>query len=194
MMERPTLSTRGGDRGETGLFGGRRISKTHPRIHAYGTVDELNAVLGLVLAEKELSPELRAHCTGIQKMLFTIGADLAAPGTRNQEPGTRSIPRVTKEDVERLEYWGVGLEQTLPELKHFILPSGSRVGSLLHLARTVCRRAERWVVELKEEEPVNEHVLMYLNRLSDFLFLAARSANKEADVQETEWIPGISNT
>lgn len=180
-MDRPTLSTRGGDAGETGLFGGKRLSKTHPRIHAYGTVDELNAVLGLVLAEKDVPTVLRTHCTGIQKMLFTIGADLAAPEDR-------TVPRVTLDDIKVLERWGVELEQSLPQLKHFILPSGSRAGSLLHLARTVCRRAERWVVALKEEEPVNEHVLVYLNRLGDYLFLAARMANKAAGIHEKEWL------
>lgn len=183
MMDRPTLSTRGGDRGETGLFGGKRLSKTHPRIHAYGTVDELNAVVGLALAESDVPEELRPRLTEIQKMLFVLGADLASADSH-------SVPRVTSAHVRTLEQWGVEFEQALPQLQHFILPSGSRVGSLLHLARTVCRRAERWVVALKEEEPVNEHVLVYLNRLGDFLFLAARMANKAADVREKEWLPG----
>lgn len=182
-MERPTISTKTGDKGMTGLFGGKRVSKTDPRIHAYGTIDELNAVIGIVLTEEILTPVLRKELAEVQRMLFIIGADLATPFEDNKA----SVPRVTLEHVSILESWGAALEQTLPALQKFVLPSGHRAGALLHLARTVCRRAERWIVGLSESEQVNSQLIIYVNRLSDYLFLASRTVNKTAGVAETEW-------
>ena len=179
---RPTISTCGGDKGETGLYGGKRVSKTDPRIHAYGTVDELNACIGVIIAEDILPETIRDQCKKIQGLLFVLGADLATP-----IESSSSVPRVEESHVMELEKWGMDLEEALPALQKFILPSGCRAGALLHQARTITRRAERWVVELNHHEPLNEHVLIFINRLSDYFFLAARTANKEAKVHEEEW-------
>lgn len=178
-MVRPSLSTRIGDTGETRLLGGKRVSKASVRLHAYGTVDELNACIGLVLTEEALPEDVREHLVEVQRLLFVMGADLASADTSKYQ--------ITADDVEELEAWGANLEQALPALQKFILPSGSRAGALFHQARTVCRRAERWTVGLSEKEPVNPQVLIYLNRLSDYLFLEARAVNKAADEKEVEW-------
>lgn len=181
-MVRPLLSTRAGDTGSTGLLGGKRVSKASDRLHAYGTVDELNAIVGLLLTERMLPSLVANDLSSIQRTLFCIGADLAAPF----ESGIQ-IDRLSLEAIQHLEERGAVLERQLPSLSKFILPGGSRIGALFHHARTVCRRAERFVVALSEYERVNEHVLVYLNRLSDFFFLAACVANKQAGVRETEW-------
>jgi cob(I)alamin adenosyltransferase len=179
---RPVISTGFGDGGETQLFGGQHIPKTSPRIHAYGTIDELNAVLGLVLAEEGLPGALRDQIIAIQRFLFRVGADLAAP----LEVRSSHVLRVAEGDVQSIEQWGVALEGALRPLHRFILPGGSRAGALLHLARTVCRRAERWVAALALAESLNPHVQVYLNRLSDYFFLAARAANSAGGIPETE--------
>ncbi len=176
---RPTISTAGGDDGSTGLFGGERVSKASVRLHAYGTVDEMNAVLGLVLAE-DIPEYLRTQLEQMQKDLFVLGSDLATPLSKEGV-------RITHDDVQRIEHWGQEIESGLPALTQFILPSGCRAAALLHQARTICRRAERWLVHLAEEEEINEHAKIYLNRLSDYLFLVARAVNKEAKAQETQW-------
>ncbi len=165
-----SIVTKTGDGGTTGLLGGSRVSKASPRLHAYGTVDELNAILGLALTEKDIHDLLRNHLNALQHTLFRLGADLSAPGSL-------SIERMTKEDVMSLEEWIAILEHPLPHLQNFIVPGGSRGASLLHHARTVCRRAERWTVTISEEEKINPHITIFLNRLSDYLFLAARTAN-----------------
>ena len=183
-MSRPTLSTTTGDKGTTGLYGGQRVTKCSDRIQAYGDVDELNAVLGLILSEQELPKVLRTQLAEVQRTLFVLGADLATP-----LESSAKVDRITEDHVKVLEQWGMRLEEELPQLQHFVLPSGSQVGCLLHLARTVCRRAERWVVALCEKEHVSEPARIYINRLSDYLFLAARSANKALDQEEREWIP-----
>ncbi len=194
LLMRPSLSTTGGDKGKTGLFGGDRVSKSSSRIHAYGTVDELNAILGLILTEKDVPEELRKQLHEIQKDLFCLGADLASPyqslcsGT-GQAPSARGVVRIEEADTQRIEEWGVALEQDLPVLQKFILPSGCRAAALLHQARTVCRRAERWMVQLNEEEPINSCALIFVNRLSDYLFLASRAVNKAADAGEVQWLP-----
>ena len=181
-MVRPSLSTRAGDSGSTGLFGGKRVSKASDRLHAYGTVDELNAILGMLLALRTLPGLVADDLSSIQNILFCIGSDLATPFQ-----STAHVDRLRPEAVQHLEERGVALENQLLPLSKFILPGGSEAGALFHHARTVCRRAERWVVALSEHEQVNEHVLVYLNRLSDYLFLAARMANKQAGVEEQEW-------
>lgn len=160
-----TIVTRTGDDGTTGLFGGSRLSKTDPRIETIGTVDELNAALGVALAIDGLPSTLSAHILRIQTLLFTLGADLAAPDT--QVRTERLLPAHTV----LLEEWIVSLERSLPPLQTFILPGGSPVAAQLHLARAICRRAERTLLAV-DAHP--EHGRIFLNRLSDYLFLAAR--------------------
>lgn len=183
------IYTRGGDQGETGLFGGDRVPKSDPRVQAYGEVDELNASLGLALAldrQGALEPD---RLTVVQEDLFAIGARLAAtdPG-RAYERGL--IPPLDADRVEELEAWIDELDDRLPALDAFILPGGSPVGAQLHVARTVCRRAERSVVRLLEDHPdLSERIVPFLNRLSDLLFTLARAANRRAGTPETKWKP-----
>lgn len=172
-----SIVTRTGDDGETGLVGNRRVSKADPRMHAIGSVDELNALLGVVAAQN-LPESLRVQCTRLQHKLFTLGADLAAPDASTQ------VPRISAVDVREIDEWIATLEDSLPPLASFILPGGSHAGALLHHARTVCRRAERWVVELGQYETVPREIGVFLNRLSDYLFLAAREANRAAGAGE----------
>lgn len=180
LMSRPMkIYTRTGDKGKTGLFGGDRINKSAARLHAYGTIDELNACLGLVLSEFSLPMPLEAHLHTIQQRLFEIGADLATPLVSKAK-----IIRMDERIAVELEEWIDLLEKDLPALTAFILPSGSRVGALLHQARTVCRRAERWIVSLSEEEKVNQAIIIIINRLSDYLFVASRYANKALGMPE----------
>lgn len=178
------IYTKTGDLGETSLFGGRRLPKHHIRIEAYGTVDEMNAVLGLAVAHCPL-PDLRASLERVQAELFELGADLATP----LDAQTSHIVRVHEANVQWLEGEIDAWEATLPPLQNFILPGGSETGALLHIARTVCRRAERAVTALAEVEPVNEQTLRYLNRLSDWLFVLARVVNHRQGVTETQWLP-----
>ena len=170
----PKIYTRTGDKGETGLWGGSRISKYSARIHAYGTVDECNAVLGLVRTN-DLSDDLEKMLADIQNLLFILGGDLATPGNQDTK-----ITRVAEKDIVRLEGLIDDLEKNLPKLKQFIIPGGSPAAAQLHLARTVCRRAERWAVAVSKDDQTHEKAVIFLNRLSDFLFVAARTANKEA--------------
>ncbi len=176
-----SIVTKTGDKGMTGLFGGKRVSKADARLHAYGTVDELNAVLGIVLSEEDLPVKLRHELRSTQRLLFTVGADLATP-LESKAVIQRIVPAHTAE----IEEWIAALESVLPSLTRFILPSGSKVGSQLHHARTICRRAERWVVELAHSDQVNVEVQVYLNRLGDYLFLAAREANRHSGAREEE--------
>jgi len=176
-----SITTKAGDGGKSGLLSGERVSKGSYRLEAFGTVDEFNAVLGVVLAEVGIPVEIKKHLVQVQRLLFRVGTDLATPLR-----GTGSAMRLSREDVYQLESWIDELEQTLPQLKHFILPSGSRLGALLHQARTVCRRAERCTVRLAEKEEINDRVQVYLNRLSDYLFLAAREANRKEGIKESE--------
>lgn len=174
------IYTRTGDGGTTGLFGGDRVSKGHLRMHAYGTIDELNACLGVVLSMPEDIPEpLKGQLEEIQSELFAIGADLATP-LRSSAKILRTHPAKAK----ALETWIDQMEEDLEPLTQFIFPSGSLQGSELHRARTVCRRAERFIVELHEQEPIGEGVLCYVNRLSDYLFVAARFLNKSRRMPE----------
>jgi cob(I)alamin adenosyltransferase len=169
--------TRTGDEGETSLVDGSRVSKDDLRVTAFGEVDELNCVLGLARAWNE-EPEIATILERLQNHLFTVGADLATP------PGTE-VPRVSEELVTELEGLIDRLLEELEPLKEFILPSGTSVGSALHLARVVARRAERAIVTLGRRENTNPEVLRYLNRLSDLLFVLARVANRRAGVVET---------
>ncbi len=176
------IYTRTGDAGETSLFDSSRVSKAHPRVDAYGEVDELNASLGLALAWR-LDADLAEAATRIQRDLFAVGAQLADPANKLADRVTKAV--VTDADVERLEQLIDRLETEVPPLRRFILAGGSPAGAALHLARTVCRRAERRIVAL---EPAADLLLVrYINRLSDLLFVMARAANHRAGVPETEW-------
>lgn len=176
------IYTRTGDAGQTGLFGGGRVPKSHRRVAAYGEVDELNAVLGWALLR--LDDENAERLRLIQADLFAIGAHLATP------PGARAeahLPPLPADRVSAFERWIDAAEAELEPLRSFILPGGGEAGAALHLARTVCRRAERAVVALAEAEDVDAGILAYLNRLSDLLFVMARLANHRAGRTETPW-------
>jgi cob(I)alamin adenosyltransferase len=178
------IYTRAGDSGETSLGDGSRVPKLDCRIGAFGTVDELNAALGVALAEPSLPERLRAPLQRVQNDLFDVGADLSVPF------GVTDRLRVDQPAVERLEKLCDELNADLPMLKSFVLPGGTEAAARLHVARTTCRRAEREALAANEEHEINPLVLAYLNRLSDFLFIAARSANADAGCDEPLWRPG----
>ncbi len=171
------IYTRTGDQGKTSLYGGKRVSKSNQRVCAYGTVDELNSLLGMVctqLSDKKVKPVVLR----IQHDLFTIGASLA---------GSEITLEHLKKRVEEIELQIDSFDQELPQLKNFILPGGMLCGALFHFARSVCRRAEREVIALSQEESVNSVIIVYLNRLSDFLFVCARYVNQKQSLEETIW-------
>ena len=183
------IYTRTGDNGETSLFGGTRVSKSDPRVDAYGEVDELNAFLGFVVAALSSRAD-SARFADVGDALVQIQRDLFALGARLADPADRISARVTKAalhdaDVERLEQLIDRLEADLPALAHFILAGGIPAGAVLHVARAVCRRAERRMVTLKP--PVDEILIRYVNRLSDLLFVMGRSVNHRAGASETKW-------
>jgi cob(I)alamin adenosyltransferase len=184
MVTLSRIYTKTGDQGETSLGDGSRVAKDHIRVAAYGSVDELNAVLGLAIAACPNASE-RERLQIIQNDLFDVGADLCVPLPSQGDAALR----VTTDQVDRLERWIDRLNESLQPLQSFVLPGGAWLSAWLHLARTVCRRAERDVVTLGRSEPVNPQVLIYLNRLSDLLFVMARVANDggRADVL---WQPG----
>ncbi len=180
------IYTKTGDAGETGLGDGSRVPKDHPRVAAYGGVDEVNAVLGLLLAHEPNHPEA-ALLLGVQNDLFDVGADLCVPPAADEQPGQRL--RVRAEQVLRLEAAIDRINANLKPLNSFVLPGGSPAAAWCHLARTVCRRAERDVVTLARSEPVNLQALVYLNRLSDLLFVLALAANEKGP-GNVLWVPG----
>jgi cob(I)alamin adenosyltransferase len=177
------IYTKTGDEGETSLFDNSRVSKADPRVDAYGEVDEVNACLGAALAAG-VGDDIASVLTTVQKDLFAVGARLADPSSRIAERVTKAA--VTAEHIELLERTIDRLETELSPLRRFILPGGSPAGALLHLARTVCRRAERRVVALGADS-VEPGVIIYLNRLSDLLFVMARAVNHRAGIAEAEW-------
>jgi len=179
------IYTKTGDGGETSLFGGGRVGKDHLRVEAYGTVDELNAALGSARAIGA-EPELDGHLGRVQEQLFALGADLATP---REARARGSIPPVEPAWTEALERAMDGWDEELPPLTAFVLPGGSPLAAALHVARAVCRRAERRVVSLAHAAEVDPRLLVYLNRLSDFLFVAARVANRRGGVAEVQWAP-----
>ena len=180
------IYTRRGDDGSTGLFGGPRVSKDDLRVAAYGEVDELNSSLGV--AREELSDPAQKDIADIvdrlQSELFKLGGQLATP---DPAAAPKDVPVIAKMDVVRLEGEIDRFTAELPPMRFFILPGGSRPGAVLHFCRTVCRRAERKAVELSRIEPMPEHALSYLNRLSDLLFVMARAANLRAGGREVPW-------
>jgi cob(I)alamin adenosyltransferase len=177
------IYTMTGDRGETSLFGGKRVPKDALRIEAYGTVDELNSALGVARGWKT-SAELDKILNQIQNELFVLGADLATP----VEKRSADVQRLGPEQVSSLERIIDSLEEHLKPLSSFIVPGGSQFAAQVHLARTVCRRAERCVVRLSHEEEIDPPCTVYLNRLSDLLFVLARYANQLDGVKETPWV------
>ncbi len=185
------IYTRTGDDGTTSLFGGDRVGKGNPRIDAYGTVDEINSVVGMARAHLDGEPgaeRLDPVLGDIQEELFVLGADFATPV--DAKP---MVPRIQDEHVERLEARIDDFDADLQPLKRFVLPGGSPAGASLHSARTVCRRAERLAVQAGTSISINETAVVYLNRLSDLLFVLARWANKQAGVREDTWTPESSS-
>jgi cob(I)alamin adenosyltransferase len=175
------IYTRTGDDGSTGLIGGARIQKSDPRLECSGNVDELNAALGVAAAS--LQGELFDHVRQIQNDLFVIGSQIATADAAKQS----NLPTLEEQHVTRLEMQIDAAEAQLPPLKNFILPGGSEAAARLHLARTICRRAERSLVDFSGNRPVPQIVLTYMNRLSDWLFVQARLANKLAGVADVLW-------
>jgi len=178
------IYTKTGDKGETLLFGGKRVPKNNLRINAYGTVDELNSFIGSAISEIK-SLELISILKSIQNDLFTIGGNLASP--IENEIKKITLPSVEDNFISRLENIIDKYESKLPELKNFILPGGIKSASALHIARSVCRRAEREVVTLNEKEIINAKIIVYLNRLSDLLFVLARFENLQNGSSEQIW-------
>lgn len=181
------LYTRTGDDGHTGLFGGQRVEKDALRVEAYGTVDELNAALGLALAA---SPhrELANVLTRLQSRLFDLGSDLACPRPAQEAGDILEGKRIDEDDISGLEGDIDAVSESLTPMQHFILPGGTELSARLHHARTVCRRAERLCFRLSRNEFIGDHVTVFLNRLSDLLFAMARRANQLEGVEDVPWI------
>lgn len=175
------IYTRAGDQGSTALFGGAKVAKCDVRISAYGTIDELNAVLGLARAG-DVPPQIDRVLLQLQNQLFDLGAELASPQAED-----RGTERIQEDNVLALEKLIDTFEEDLPVLTSFILPGGSQTAATLHLARCVCRRAEREIVALSQEASLRETVLKYVNRVSDLLFVLARAANASAGVSDVAW-------
>ncbi|QEM04573.1 cob(I)yrinic acid a,c-diamide adenosyltransferase [Mucilaginibacter rubeus] len=180
------IYTKTGDKGFTSLIGGTRVPKHHIRIESYGTVDELNSYIGLI-GDQDIDAHDKEVLKQIQDRLFTIGSSLAADPERSR----MVIPDLNMSDVEMLEAEMDTMNESLPALRHFILPGGSNVISFCHIARCVCRRAERITVQLAEESTVDEKVNIYLNRLSDYLFTLARKIANANKIAENQWIPRV---
>ncbi|MDT0606948.1 cob(I)yrinic acid a,c-diamide adenosyltransferase [Croceitalea rosinachiae] len=179
------IYTKTGDKATTSLFTGKRVSKHHIRIESYGTIDELNSFLGL-LRDQEIDSNSKELLAIIQNKLFTLGAILA---TEPKKDNRLKIARIHDEDIQQLEKEMDLMNEKLPEMTHFILPGGHTTVSYCHIARTVCRRAERMISYLHENEPVPDNLLAYINRLSDYLFVLARKLSKDLQAKEVKWIP-----
>ncbi len=175
------IYTKTGDTGETSLFGGQRVPKTNTRIDAYGTIDELNSHLGLALSHG-LHDEVEKCVKTLQDELFVLGADLATPPTKKTK-----IERISSTHISNIEKRIDEFDQQLPPLQFFIHPGGTAGAATLHVSRTVCRRAERSCITCKFHESLNSEVIIYLNRLSDLLFVLARFENKKAGIEESKW-------
>ena len=181
-MKEWKIYTKTGDRGETSLLGGRRVKKYHLKIEAYGTADELNSFIGL-LRDQEMSSSYKAVLLNIQEKVFVAESLLACDeGCKPEE-----LPVITEDDIRFLEKEIDAMNESLPELKHFILPGGNPAVSGAHVCRCVCRRTERIVIQLSEQEGVNEMVLQFFNRLSDYFFVLARKIAHDAGIGDIEW-------
>lgn len=183
-MKKSTIYTQTGDAGETSLVGGARVPKTHPRLEAYGTVDELNAHLGLLCTEYPEGAPQTARIRRVQNQLFRIGSYLATDPSRTT-PSAAS--RICPEDIAELEHWIDETDAQLPPLRAFLLPGGSRIAAQAHVARTVCRRAERLILSLFQETGGEKNIQTYMNRLSDYLFVIARMGNFSEKKEEIFW-------
>lgn len=179
------LYTKTGDKGQTSLLGGKKVSKSDLRIEAYGNVDELNSFLGLLKDQKEVPARISSQFYWLQENLFSIGSILAT------ESGFKGfeLPKITDVEVKQIEVWIDKYSSELPELKTFILPGGHQVVSLCHVCRTVCRRTERSIIALSSTESVEPHIIQFMNRLSDYFFVMARKLANMLEVPETPWSP-----
>ena len=185
------IYTKTGDKGTTALFGGTRVPKHHIRIDSYGTVDELNSHLGLI-RDQAINPHYKTVLIDIQDRLFTVGAILATDpekATLKNGKDRLNIPKISNTDIERLEQEMDTMNEALPPMTHFVLPGGHQTVSFCHIARCVCRRAERLASALNELEPFQPESLVYLNRLSDYLFVLARKLSHDLNADEVKWIP-----
>lgn len=185
------IYTKTGDAGTTALFGGTRVAKHNIRIESYGTVDELNSNIGMIRSH-EIDEHSKEILIRIQNSLFTVGSTLATDPKRSVLKSGKerlNIPKIDEEDITLLETEMDKMNETLPAITHFVLPGGNIMLSYCHIARTVCRRAERRATLLNENEPIDELVLKYLNRLSDYLFVLARKLSHDNNAEETQWIP-----
>ncbi len=176
------IYTKTGDKGQTGLFGGKRVAKSHPRIEAYGTVDELNSYIGLIRFKK-IQSNYQDVLGNVQNRLFDLGSILAS----DPDKTNLKVPEISNNDIHLLEKEIDSMNEELPDLRAFILPGGNDEVSFCHIARCVCRRAERLVVALNEDEPVDDLTIKYLNRLSDYLFVLARKLGQDFGVDEVKW-------
>lgn len=178
------IYTKTGDKGETSLIGGTRVPKYHLRIEGYGTIDELNSWVGLI-RDQEIPPKLVAVLLEIQDRLFTIGSLLAS----DPEKGKMKLPELVESDIQMLENEMDRMEKSLPTLKSFVLPGGHQTVSYIHIARCVCRRAERLVVHLSSDNEIDTKICVYLNRLSDYFFMLSRFVGQELNAPEIAWKP-----
>lgn len=185
------IYTKTGDKGTTALFGGTRVPKHHIRIESYGTIDELNSHLGLI-RDQEINQQYKDLLIHIQDRLFTVGAILATdPEKAILKSGKErlNIPKISADDIERLEKEMDTMNTELPPMTHFVLPGGHQTVSFCHIARCVCRRAERLATALNDIKGIEPNALMYLNRLSDYLFVLARKLSYDLQANEIKWIP-----
>lgn len=181
------IYTKTGDKGLTSLIGGTRVPKHHLRIECYGTVDELNSYIGMIRDQEGISDLQKNVLKEIQDRLFTVGSSLASDPLKSK----MKIPDLYEQDIEFLEREIDNMNEELPELRHFVLPGGNVAVSFCHIARCVCRRAERLTVHLAEQSEVDEKITIYLNRLSDYLFVLGRKICHDLDIPENQWIPRI---
>ncbi|WP_370225823.1 cob(I)yrinic acid a,c-diamide adenosyltransferase [Mesoflavibacter sp.] len=185
------IYTKTGDKGTTALFGGTRVPKHHIRIDSYGTVDELNSYIGLI-RDQDINQKYKDTLINIQDKLFTVGAILATdPEKATLKNGKErlNIPKINEADINFLEQEMDSMDAQLPQMTHFVLPGGHQTVSFCHIARTVCRRAERLASALNDLEPFQPETLTYLNRLSDYLFVLARKLSQDLQADEVKWIP-----
>lgn len=188
------IYTKTGDKGQTSLYGGTRVAKYNLRIESYGTVDELNSHLGL-LKDQKIDERTAKTLLKIQNELFTLGAMLATPPEKEVLKSGKerlNIPKIAAPEIAYLEAEIDFMQETLPQMTHFVLPGGHQTVSFCHIARCVCRRAERLTVHLNDNEPINELLITYLNRLSDYLFVLARKLTYDNNVEEIPWQPSKS--
>ncbi len=185
------IYTKKGDTGETSLFGGQRVSKSNERVLAYGDVDEANSFIGLAASSASLPSELKERLNAVMSDLFDLGAELATPPSQKEKLEKKLFSFIDESRIQHLEKWIDEAEAELPALTHFVLPAGSEAAGALHVARTVVRRAERSVVELGRDPDhgIRTELYVYLNRVSDLLFVWARLANLKSQVPEIQWIP-----